>query len=62
MAAERGLKRRKQVAPDRGAAPADSRIDGRTWLDNPENLDKFFESVARATERARMRERRNKDR
>jgi hypothetical protein len=60
MAPERGVKRRKQVAPDRGAAPADSRIEGRTWLDNPENLQKFFETVARASERARMRQGRNK--
>jgi hypothetical protein len=60
MAPERGLKRRRQAAPDRGAAPADSRIEGRTWLDNPENLQKFFETVARASERARVRQGRNK--
>jgi hypothetical protein len=61
MPPERELKRRKQVAPDRGAAPADGRIEGRTWLDNPDNLQKFFDRVARARERAGMREERNRN-
>ena len=62
MTAERDLKRRKWVGPDRGAVAADGRIEGRTWLDNPDNLQKFFDSVARAGERARTREERRKTR
>jgi hypothetical protein len=60
MAPERDLKRRKRVTPERGAAAADDPIEGHTWLDNPDNLRKFFDSVARAGERARIREERKK--
>jgi hypothetical protein len=60
MAPERDVKRRRQVDVDRGATAADGRIEVRTWLDNPDNLRKFFDTVARASERARMREAHNK--
>jgi hypothetical protein len=62
MPRERELRRRKRVVPDRGVAPADGRIDGHTWLDNPENLQKFFETISRASERARSREEEDKER
>jgi hypothetical protein len=48
----------KRRAPERGAGAADGRSEGRNWLDNPENLRRFFEGVSRASERARTREER----
>jgi hypothetical protein len=45
----------EHLGPERGASAADERAEGRAWLDNPENLRRFFDGVARAMERARTR-------
>jgi hypothetical protein len=58
MASNPDLPPSKRRAPERGAAAADARSEGRAWLDNPENLRRFFEGVNRASERARVREER----
>ena len=57
MASNRDKRRHTRAGPDRGATAADGRIEGRAWLDNPENLRRFFDGVARASQRAQVRER-----
>jgi hypothetical protein len=55
MAPHHDTQQSKQLGPDRGASAADERAEGRAWLDNPENLRRFFDGVARAMERAQSR-------
>jgi hypothetical protein len=59
MSSEDDLPRAKRKAPERGVGAADNRSEGRAWLDNPENLRRFFDGVSRAGERARVREERS---
>jgi hypothetical protein len=60
MAANRDSMEDRRDAAERGAAAADGRIEGRSWLNNPDNLKRFFDGVSRAGERARAREQRDK--
>lgn len=55
MPLHRDTQQRKDFDPGRGASAADGRVEGRSWLDNPENLRRFFDGVARAMERAKGR-------